>query len=137
MKIFKYLTILFATGLLTACWGREDDVKAGEAVVKFHKAVTSMNFEEAAKYCADGPVMEYLATFQAACNESLKTDKEATEAAVALLTNAEITIGEVEENDDVKAVSYTISDGSGQTKDKIANLKEVEGEWKIVEIKGR
>jgi hypothetical protein len=137
MKIFKYLTILFATGLLTACWGGEDDIKAGDTVIGFHKAVTSMNFEEAAKYCADGPVMEYLTTFQAACNESLKTDKEATEAAAALLTNADITIGEVEEDNDIKTVSYTISDGSGHTKDKIANLKEVEGEWKIVEIKGR
>lgn len=137
MKVLKYISILLAASILTACWGGEDDTKAGEAVVGFHKALTSMNFEEAAKYCTDGPVREYIEAYETACNTSLKTDKEATEAATALLTNAEIALGEVVKNKDIKTVFYTISDGNGNTKEKVATMKEVEGEWKIAEIKDR
>lgn len=137
MKVLKHITLFIAAGILTACWGGDDDLKAGEAITGFHKALTSMNFEEAAKYCTEGSVKDYISTFEAACKESLKTDKNATEAAATMLANAAITIGDVTRNKDIRTVFYTISNGDGQTKEKVATLKEVEGEWKIAEIRNR
>jgi hypothetical protein len=48
-----------------------------------------------------------------------------------------ITIGETIKEKDVRTVTFTLTDDSGNTKEKIAVLKKVEKEWKIAEIKDK
>lgn len=137
MKVLKYIAILLAAVILSACGGK-GEAEPGEIVVGFHKAMTSMDFDTAAGYCtADGAVNEYLAAYQEACEKSLKRDKDATEIAAELLSNAEVEIEKTSKNKNIRTVFYTISDGCEQTKKKIATLEKVEGEWRIAEIKDR
>jgi hypothetical protein len=49
----------------------------------------------------------------------------------------EVVVGETSKDKDMRTVFYTIGNGCGNKKDKIAVLKKVEGEWKITEIKDR
>jgi hypothetical protein len=54
-----------------------------------------------------------------------------------MLHDAAVTVDDIERNKETRTVFYTIGDGCGNTKNKIAVLKDVEGEWKIAEIKDR
>ena len=59
------------------------------------------------------------------------------EIAAGMLEAEEVIVGETARDKDIRTVFYTISDGCGNTKEKIAVLKKVEREWKIAEIKDR
>lgn len=136
MKIAKYIAASVAAVIISACGGK-GEAEPGDIVIGFHKAITSMDFDTAAGYCTSGAVNEYLATYQEACTKSLKKDKDATEIAAELLSSTEVVIEKTSKNKGVRTVFYTINDGCGKTKKKIATLKEIEGEWRIAEIKDR
>ena len=137
MKKIGYILICMAGFVAVGCGPGKNEIEPSEVVVRFHKALTSMNFSEAAGYCSDGAVQEYMDTFEAAYDEKLSKDKVATEAAATLLSKDEVVIEDTVKNKDQRTVFYTISDGCGHKKDKVAVLKKVEGAWKIAEIKDR
>ena len=137
MKKIGFILICIAGLAAVGCGSGKNEIAPAEVVVRFHHALTSMDFSVADEYCTDGAVQEYMATFKTACEQRLKKDNAATEAAVLLLSKDEVIIEDTARNKDQRTVFYTISDGCGQTKDKVAVLKKVEGEWKIAEIKDR
>ena len=137
MKKIGYILICMAGLAAAGCGGGKNEIEPAEVVVRFHHALTSMDFSGANEYCTDGAVQEYMTTFKDACYEMLKKDNAATEAAASLLSKDEVIIVDTARNKDQRTVFYTISDGCGHTKDKIAVLKKEEGEWKIAEIKDR
>ena len=74
---------------------------------------------------------------QNAYKEALSKEASAAEIAAGMLAADEVVVGETSKDKDIRTVFYTIGDGYGNTKEKIAVLKKVEGEWKIAEIKDR
>ena len=137
MKKIGYILICMAGFALVGCGGGKNEIEPAEVVVRFHKALTSMDFSEADGYCTDGAVQEYVDAFKSACQEKISKGKEATEAATILLSKDEVIIEDTVRNKDQRTVFYTISDGCGHKKNKVAVLKREEGAWKIAEIKDR
>lgn len=137
MKIIKYLLICAAALFVAACSCKKEGAEPADIVTGFHKALTSLEFEKASELCCTEEANEYVETFAKAHKEAVDNDSGATAIAVGMLCEAEMAVNDVERNKDTRTVSYTIGDGRGNTKEKIAVLKEVEGEWKIAEIKDK
>ena len=135
MKKIGYILICM-TGLAAAgCGGGKNEIEPAEVVMRFHEALTSMDFSGADDYCTDGSVWEYISRFEAACQQMAENDREATQAASVLLSKDGIIIEDTVRNKDQRTVFYTISDGQGNSKNKVAVLKKTEeGEWKIEDI---
>lgn len=137
MKTLRFVIICAATLLVAACSGKKDGAEPADVVSGFHKALTSLEFGKASEYCCEGAVSGYVAAFEKACEEALAKDSGATQIAAGMLSTAEVTVNDIKRDKDARTVFYTIGDGCGNTKEKVAVLKDVEGEWKIAEIKDR
>lgn len=138
MKILGYIFLCSAALVAVSCGGKKkSEVEPADVVVMFHKSLTALDFELASGLCCEGEAEGYVAAFENAYKDALAKDAAAAEIAAGMLEAEEVIIGETARDKDIRTVFYTISDGCGNTKEKIAVLKKVEREWKIAEIKDR
>ena len=137
MKRLRYMFICTAALMAAACGGKKSETEPADVVVMFHKSLTALEFEQASGLCCEGKAEEYVASFENAYKEAMAQDATAAEIAAGMLAGEEVLVGETARDKDIRTVFYTIGDGCGNTKEKIAVLKKVEREWKIAEIKDR
>ncbi len=137
MKTLRHVIIFTAALIVAACGGKKSETEPADVVVMFHKSLTALDFGQAAGLCCGHGAEEYVATFENAYKEALSKEASAAEIAAGMLAADEVVVGETSKDKDMRTVFYTIGDGCGNKKDKIAVLKKVEGEWKIIEIKDR
>lgn len=137
MNTLRHVIIFTAALIIAACGGKKSETEPADVVVMFHKSLTALDFGQATGLCCGHGAEEYVATFENAYKEAQAKDASATEIAAGMLAADEVIIGETSKDKDIRTVFYTIGDGYGNTKEKIAVLKKVEGEWKITEIKDR
>jgi hypothetical protein len=137
MKTLRHVIIFTAALIVAACGGKKNETEPADVVVMFHKSLTALDFGQATGLCCGHGAEEYVATFENAYKEALSKEASAAEIATGMLAADEVVVGETSKDKDMRTVFYTIGDGCGNKKDKIAVLKKVEGEWKITEIKDR
>lgn len=137
MNTLRHVIIFTAALIVAACGGKKSETEPADVVVMFHKSLTALDFGQAAGLCCGHGAEEYVATFENAYKEALSKEASAAEIAAGMLAADEVVVGETSKDKDMRTVFYTIGDGCGNKKDKIAVLKKVEGEWKIIEIKDR
>ena len=137
MKTLRLMLICVAAFVAAACSGKKDGLQPEDVVAGFHQALTSLEFDKAAEYCCEAEAKEYVNAFEKAYETARTRDEGATQIAIGMLHYAAVTVDDIERNKETRTVFYTIGDGCGNTKNKIAVLKDVEGEWKIAEIKDR
>jgi hypothetical protein len=80
---------------------------------------------------------DYINGYKSAVEANLSKDKKATEAAEEQLAGTVVTVAETLKEKETRTVLYSLTDSYGNSKDKTAVLKKVEGEWKITEINDR
>lgn len=132
----KIIYALAAFILMTGCSG---DVSSGPAEVidTFTKAVASGRFDEAGALCDSPAMSEYIETYRQVMEKRAASDSAATAIAAEILEKLEITVTEVSKGKENRTVFYTIEDTYGHKKEKIATMKNEEGEWKVTEIRDR
>ena len=106
-------------------------------MTEFYTAVTTMKFDDAAKYCVEGAMDEYINGYKEGFEALVAKDKKLAAKVEEKAAQTTITIGEVTKEKEVRTVDFTLADYSGNTKEKTAVLKKVEKEWKIAEIKDK
>jgi hypothetical protein len=137
MKTLRHVILFTAALMVAACGGKKNEAEPADVVVMFHKLLTALDFGQATGLCCGHGAEEYVATFENAYKEALSKEASAAEIAAGMLGADEVVVGETSKDKDMRTVFYTIGNGCGNKKDKIAVLKKVEGEWKITEIKDR
>lgn len=132
----KIVYALAAIILMTGCSG-EVSLGPAEVIETFMKAVASGRFDEAEALCGSPAMSEYMDTYRQAMGKRAASDSTATAIAAEILENLEITVTEVSKGKGSRTVFYAIEDRYGHKKEKIATLKNEEGEWKVTEIRDR
>lgn len=137
MNILKY--IILAAALMAAGCGRKGSVPLGpsEVVEEFVKAVASGRTDDAKRLCDSTWMTGYIQAYQAVLSQKAAADSAAASIAVGILSEIEVTVTEVSKAKGSRTVFYTLTDAYGNSKDKTATVTEVEGEWKVQEIKDR
>lgn len=143
-RILKYSFIagiaigaLAASIILTKGCSDKTVMEPAEVVEAFTKAVATGRFEDAAALCDTSSMSGYIGTYRKVLNKRAVSDSTATAIAASILGNLEVTVNEVSKSKGTRTVFYTIADTYGHTKEKIATIKNVEGEWKVTEIRDR
>ena len=139
-KIFGYCILVAAMASACSC-GRNgyESLGPAEAIEAFMKAVVSGRFYEATGFC-EGEIMDaYIKDYKKALSTKAAADSTAASIATGILSEIDVTVTEVAKTRDkgIRTVFYTITDVYGDSKDKIAIVKEVEREWRVTEIRDR
>lgn len=125
MKMLKHASLLlFATLLLTACGGNS----AEKAAVNFHKAIINQDFDAAKKYCTkeSEPMLDMMKSMMAMGGDKLTSNLEdAKDAKVAIVSS-------VIDKENKTATVILKTTIKGEDKEETYQLKEVDGEWKVV-----
>lgn len=139
MKTYlKYIILACIVALADGC-GKKGDSPLGpaEVVDAFTKAVASGRIDQAMDLCDSIQMAGYIEEYRTALSKKAASDSTATSIATGILSELEVTVTEVSKAKDSRTVFYTIKDVYGDSKDKIATVINVEGEWKVKEIKDR
>lgn len=135
MKI-RYIILAALCLTLSGCGSKSPDLNPEDVLKSFHSTLAAGDFEGAEKLCK--PSMHgYINDYKDALEKQRAMNKGAADIATEALSKAEVIISDIEKEKDLRMISYTIEDGYGNRKDKTAVMKEVEGEWKVKEIKDR
>lgn len=140
-KIFGYC-ILVAAAMAVACsCGRKgfEPLGPGEVTEAFMKAVASGRFGDAAGLCEGETMDAYIKAYEKALSKKASADSTAASIATGILAEIDVTVTEVAKTKDkgIRTVFYTITDVYGDSKEKLAIVKEVEREWRVTEIRDR
>ena len=128
------LTMAFAC----SCGGGKADMEPDAVVTGFYTSLTSMNFEDAAKFCVEASAATaYIDQYRQLYETSFKRDEKVTKLAAEKAAGSTIAVTETLKDKDIRTVFYVISDVYGNTKEKEATLQKVEKGWKIAEIKDK
>jgi hypothetical protein len=113
-------------------------VKAGpEAVViEFTEAMKAGDFEKAQKFCDLGTMKEYLDAYMQKWETKSLKDSASFASTVRILEQTVIEIDEVDMQDGVCFIDYTLRMDKNTRKCR-ASLKKEEGEWRVTEITDR
>ena len=107
-------------------------------VTGFYTSLTSMNFDEAGKFCVEeSAATAYVDQYRQLYETNLKRDEKVTKLAAEKAAGSTIAVTETLKDKDIRTVFYVISDVYGNTKEKEATLQKVEKGWKIAEIKDK
>lgn len=136
-QIFSIIALCGSIMFVVSCGNRQNGLEPADVVVAFNKAMATCQFEEAAKLCNAETMQTYINTCKEFYDANVKKDKKVTESAVETFSKVETVIGEIVKERGVRTISYSLKDSYGSTKEKVAVLKDVEGEWKIEEIKDK
>lgn len=105
-----------------------------ETVLTFCRAVSCGDFDKAREFCDTVSMDTYLRMNMAGREKIEQTDSTVAKIATALLSEAEIEIGNTVKDGDSRVVSYSISSTTGITKNKTATVKKDKGVWKVEKI---
>ena len=111
----------------------------GEVTETFMKAVASGRFDDAAELCEGETMDAYIKAYEKALSKKSSADSAAASIATGILAEIDVTVTDVVKTKEkgIRTVFYTITDVYGDSKDKIATIKEVEREWRVTEIRDR
>ena len=115
-----------------------ETTKAGpEAVViEFTEAMKAGDFEKAQKFCDHVTMQKYMDDYMQKWEMKSHKDSAAFASTVNLLRETTINIDEVETQDGVCFIDYTLRLDKNTRKCR-ASMKKEEGEWKLTEITDR
>ena len=132
-------SILAAATLLFAGCGSSGSRQLGpaEVVESFTQAVAAGRFEDAALLCNEVVAGQYVEAYKKALTAEAKADSTATSIAARIMSEVKVTVTEVSKGKGYRTVFYSIEDVYGDRKEKIATVKNEEGEWKVTEIQDR
>ena len=112
----------------------EKEAMGPEAAVEtFCRAVAAGDFETAGGLCDTVSMKGYLDEWRKVWNDLQKEDSSALAIASSMLSGAEIEVIRTERNGEKRTVLYRI-EAEGNSKTRIATVKNEEGEWKVEEI---
>lgn len=139
MKRLGFITAICLTlTLASSCGGGKAEMEPDAVVTEFYTSLTSMNFDNAVRFCVEGSAAtEYVNQYSQLYEENLKKDEKVTKLAAEKAAGGSITITETLKDKDNRTILFVISDVYGNTKEKEATLQKVEKEWKIAEIKDK
>lgn len=134
LAIAAVVAVLFLSGEEKA----DETIKAGpEAVViEFTEAMKAGDFEKAQKFCDPETMQEYLDAYMQKWEAMSIKDSSAFASTVRILGETTIEIGEVDMQDGVCFIDYTLRLDKNARKCR-ASMKKEEGEWKVTEITDR
>jgi hypothetical protein len=132
------ITVAAAVLSLTGEEKIHETVKAGpEAVViEFTEAMKAGDFEKAEQLCDLETMQEYLDAYMQKWEAKSIKDSSAFASTVRILGETTIEIGEVDMQDGVCFIDYSLKLDKNTRKCR-AGLKKEEGEWKVTEITDR
>ena len=122
--------------LASGCGNGNSKPGPAEVVEAFTQAVAAGRFEEAAGLCNEG-ALEYVNTYEKALSAEFKADSTDTSIASRIMSEVKVSVTEVSKGKGFRTVFYSIEDAYGDRKDKIATVRNEEGEWKVTEIRDR
>lgn len=132
-KIFAGIIAILC---MASCEGSKTKSEAmgPEGVVEaFTKAITAGDFEQACGFCDESLMGDYLENFMNTWMVLHKKDSSVLLTASSILSEAAIRIDKVAKENEGRTVYYRI-EAEGQVRNKKAELKKEEGEWKIQAI---
>ena len=134
LAIAAVVAVLFLSGEEKA----DETIKAGpEAVViEFTEAMKAGDFKKAQKFCDPETMQEYLDAYMQKWEAMSIKDSSAFASTVRILGETTIEIGEVDMQDGVCFIDYTLRLDKNARKCR-ASMKKEEGEWKVTEITDR
>ena len=140
-KIFGYCILVSAAMTLAYGCGRKgsEPLGPGEVTEAFMKAVASGRFGAAAELCEGETMDAYIKAYEKALSKKSSADSTAASIATGILAEIDVEVTDVVKTKEkgIRTVFYTITDVYGDSKDKIATIKEVEREWRVTEIRDR
>ncbi len=115
-----------------------ETVKAGpeEVVIEFSEAMMVGDFEKAQSLCDHAAMQEHIDAYTRKWEAMSLKDSAAFASTVKILGETTIEIDEVEMQDGVCFIDYTLRLDKNARKCR-ASLKKEEGEWKVTEITDR
>ena len=136
---YIYIILVAAVCLLTVgcSGGGSKQFGPAEVVETFTQAVAAGRFEDAGLLCNEAVADQYIETYKKALTAEAKADSTATSIAARIMSEVKVTVTEVSKGKGYRTVFYTIEDVYGDRKEKIATVKNEEGEWKVTEIQDR
>ena len=136
--ITYYILGAAALAIMAGCGGKGyESLGPAEVTEAFMKAVASGRFDEAAGFCEGEMIDAYIRDYEKILSKKASADSTAASIATGILSEIGVTVTEVAKTKDkgIRMVFYTITDAYGDSKDKVATVKEVEREWKVSEIR--
>lgn len=139
MKTFsKYIVLTAIVMTAYGCAGKGSvPLGPGETVEAFTQALASGRIEEAMELCDSIQMAGYIDGYKELLTEKSAADSAATSIATGILSELNVTVTEVSKAKGSRTVFYTIDNGYGDSKQKIATVVNVEGEWKVKNIKDK
>ena len=134
LAIAAVVAVLFLPGAEKV----DETVKAGPeaTVIEFTEAMKAGDFEKAQKFCDPKTMQEYLDAYMQKWEAMSIKDSSAFASTVRILGETTIEIGEVDMQDGVCFIDYSLKLDKNTRKCR-AGLKKEEGEWKVTEITDR
>ena len=124
--------------MLTGCKGGEKkSVLSPEATVeRFTRHIAAGEFDKAAGLCDTVSMRDYIENCINAWERHENKDSSVFSIASGMLSEIEISIGEIIKEEDRRHVFYSISVDDNK-KDKLMILQKEEGEWKVTAVADR
>ena len=109
----------------------ENKLGPDDTLESFYRNLCSGAFEQAENLCDILSMEEYVNGFRLAWE---KNDSTIRTVASAILADVSIEIADTEQSGQNRTIFYKMTAADGQSKEKIATLKNEEGAWKITAI---
>jgi hypothetical protein len=137
-KLLKYIVVAAIMMTVYGCAGKgATPLGPGETVEAFTKALASGRIDEAMGLCDSIQMAGYIDGYKELLTAKSVADSAATSIATGILSELNVTVTEVSKAKGSRTVFYTIDNGYGDSKQKIATVVNVEGEWKVKDIKDK
>lgn len=98
---------------------------------EFYNAITSGRFEDAEKLCVETVMSDYINGIQ---KKWSREDTTITSMTADILSGVKVTVTNTEGNEQTSTIYYSLGLEGKDAQEKIATLKNEEGEWKIESI---
>ena len=136
--LLKYIVLAAIVMKAYGCAGKGSvPLGPGETVEAFTQALASGRIEEAMRLCDSIQMAGYIEGYKELLTAKSAADSAATSIATGILSELNVTVTEVSKAKGSRTVFYTIDNGYGDSKQKIATVVNVEGEWKVKDIKDK
>ena len=145
----KYLRYIFIAGVVVgaviaaallmrpSAESNSSESAQKDMIGMFYEALCGGRFDEAAGYCTGEQMQDYIESYRKVLERMQAKDSSATAIATDLLSDIRTETTEKVTDKGVRTLFYTIEDGLGHSRNKIAILKKEEGEWRIEQIQDR
>lgn len=126
------MSVMTVMGIMSGCGGSGEETVLGpeETVEAFCRAVAAGDMSRARELCDTSAMKSYLDAWNDTWEELYRKDSSALRIASGILSEAVVTVTDVEKAGDVRTVRYTL-EADGRTKVRQAALRKEEGEWRV------